>query len=354
MKIHGLAGETHFLDHLAPIWPALPESMRGPVHVYRGHAGVKPLEAIMEHGRRLGLNVTTDRLPSGAAALVASWGDHKRARQASAGRIAVMPHGIDQTFADDDHPSYAGGRNRQDASLFLTPNEHGASRWRAAYPQTRVEVAGLPLLDALPHRTPGPGPVVALTFHWPAGHVPEARGAFEEYKRSLPALAERYTLIGTAHPRMLGMISRFYERVLKAEVVEDFAEVCRRSDLLIADTNSAPYLFAGRRNRTNPTGYPVVLLNRPPTFGRMGIVTDPGYRKDQRHGLRFWDAAGVGVNCDWPDLLMACVEEALRDTPERQAARVAALKLVFPIRSGSAAKYARALTSWTQDAAEAA
>jgi hypothetical protein len=51
---------------------------------------------------------------------------------------------------------------------------------------------------------------------------------------------------------------------------------------------------------------------------------------------------------------MACVEEALRDTPERQAARVAALKLVFPIRSGSAAKYARALTSWTQDAAEAA
>ena len=91
--------------------------------------------------------------------------------------------------------------------------------------------------------------------------------------------------------------------------VAAFEDVCRQADLFIADNTSCLFEFAA-------TGRPVVVLN------------SKYYRRNVNHGLRYWDAADVGIQVDRPEDLVAAVAEALVDAPARQAARDAALDLV--------------------------
>ena len=83
--------------------------------------------------------------------VVASYGDLKRVRRLGYTKIARMEHGAGQGY-DIDHGSYAGGRDHDDVSLFLMPNQYSADRWQARYPKARVEVVGCPKLDTLPVR----------------------------------------------------------------------------------------------------------------------------------------------------------------------------------------------------------
>ena len=184
-------------------------------------------------------------------------------------------------------------------SLFLHPNETSAARDRAAYPDARVEVVGCPKLDTLPAREPGPGPVIAVAFHWD-GAMPELRWAWPRFRHAIVRLAARYTVIGHGHPRAMADLAPWYRRA-GIEVVPDFADVCRRADLLVFDNSSVGFEFAA-------TGRPVVLL-------------DPyHYRRGVHHGLRFWDAV-PGLVCQdragVPDTvsLTAVVERALEDPP---------------------------------------
>jgi len=114
------------------------------------------------------------------------------------------------------------------------------------------------------------------------------------------------------------------------EVVESFAEVCRRADVFIADNTSALYEFAA-------IGRPVVVLNA------------PFYRRNVHHGLRFWEAADVGIQVDRADALLPAVAHALGDPPERRAAREAALAIVYGYRSGAAQRAAQAISAWLAD-----
>ena len=121
------------------------------------------------------------------------------------------------------------------------------------------------------------------------------------------------------------------------EVMADFADVCRRSDLLVFDNSSVGFEFAS-------TGRPVVCL-------------EPyHYRRGVHHGLRFWDAI-PGLVCQdragVPDAvsLTAIVERALEDPPEAQEAREQAVKLVYAHRSGAAERAAKVLLDWAKGTA---
>ena len=195
--------------------------------------------------------------------------------------------------------SYPGGRGR-DADLFLHPNETSAARDRAAYPDARVEVVGCPKLDDLPAREPGPGPVIAVAFHWD-GAMPELRWAWPRFRGALVRLASP---VHRHRPRPSAGdgadLAPWYERA-GIEVVADFRDVCRRADLLVFDNTSVGFEFAA-------TGRPVVVL-------------EPyHYRRGVHHGLRFWDAI-PGLVCQdragVPDAvsLTAVVEQALVDRP---------------------------------------
>jgi len=327
--IDAYASEPHFVDHIAPVMLALPPGQRGDLLVHR---------SLRERAIARGLEPAS--VPSDATrpVLVASYGDVKRARAMGRRSIAYLEHGAGQSYAGDPrdqraaaHGSYAGGGDRGDNGLIMTPGEWPASRWRAAYPGARVEAVGCPKLDALPAREPGPGPVVCVSTHFEATLCDETRSAFPFFREAVESLARApwMTLIGHSHPRAVDGPPRMRRRIerMGAEYVEDFADVCRRADLYVCDNSSSLFEFAA-------TGRPVVVLNA------------PWYRRSVSHGGRFWDWATVGVQADRPEDLEGAVRLALEDRPEQRAERERVLSLVYAHRTGAAARAAAALADW--------
>jgi hypothetical protein len=280
---------------------------------------------------RAGVPPKAVRVPAGPQAFVCSIGDTKVARRLGYRRFAFMEHGAGQTYVMPGgirHPSYAGGADREDTELFLVPNEYSAAAWRSSYPAAAVDVVGCPKLDELPARVPGPGPVVAISFHWPAFVAPEAGTALGHYVPALAALAARFQVIGHAHPKgdWQARIEHYY-RSAGIELVRDFDEVCRRADVYVCDNSSTLFEFAA-------TGRPVVVLNA------------PQFRRDVHHGGRFWDWASVGTNVDQPGDLVAGVARALEEPDRFREERERVVDLVYAHRSGAAQRVATAIATW--------
>lgn len=330
MTIDAVASEPQFLDHLAPVWRPLPASARGRFLVAPGLTPDFDHDVIDVDALRV-----TPQDPgghTGRPALVASIGDIKIGRRLGYGPFVFLEHGAGQAYTSrlPTMASYPGGPDRADNAVFLCPNEYSAGRWRAAYPSARVEVIGCPKLDALPAREPGPGPVVAVSFHgeWPRG-VPYGGNALSDWINALPLLAERFTVIGHGHPGQGwgARLARVFERH-GIEFVRDFAEVCRRADVYVCDNSSTIFEFAS-------TGRPVVLLNA--RHWRRG---DPG------PGGRFWDWSSVGPNV-WPgDDLVAVVERAIEDPVIDAELREETLAAVYAYRHGAGERAAAVISDW--------
>lgn len=323
MKLDCLAGEPQFCDHLAAVWRALPDDDRGDFLVPATLRSRAARRGIV--GKPLSADPTRP-------VLVASYGDLKQARRLGRTRIAYIEHGIGQSyFGSPDgarRASYAGGKDHADVGLFLVPNEHSAQRWREAYPAATTAIVGCPKLADLPRGGSPEKPVIALSFHFDCMVVPETMPAFGHFRAAFPALAERYQVIGHAHPKgdWPRRMARAYTR-LGIEFVADFEDVCRRASVYVCDNSSTIYEFAA-------TDRSVVVLDA------------PTYRRDVHHGLRFWEAADVGVRVSRPEDLGAAVELALADPPHLQAAREAALRIVYRYRDDAPQRAVTALTDW--------
>lgn len=296
-----LCSRVHYGSHLAPVWQAFKPSLRGTWRT-------------LEPPRGSG---------AGRAVLVSSASDLGMATRAGYSAVAYLEHGYGQSYSGA--PGYPGGRGRGAVSLFLSPNDTAAAADRAAYPGARVAVVGDPALEQVPAREPGP-PAIAVSFHWECAVAPESRSALAHYRRALPALAERYHVLGHGHPRAAQALERVWRR-LGVEWVPLFSDVCRRADLYVCDTSSTLFEFAS-------TGRPVVVLNA------------PWYRRDVEHGLRYWQAASVGVQVDHPGQLLERVALALEDGPAQQLARRAALRCVYARATGAAQAAAHELEEW--------
>jgi len=344
--IDAFAYERQFLDHVAPVWRALPADVRGTLYtdpslaVHALSMGLSPEFRSVDEIRRSSPPPRAVPSGDGPAAFVVSIGDTKVARRLGYRRFAFMEHGAGQAYVGDRslatrrHQSYSGGMDREDVELFMVPNDYSARLWRSAYPAARVEVVGSPRLDDLPRRRRDnhDEPTVAVSFHWPAHVAPEAYTALGHYMRVLPELARAYHVIGHAHPKAdwPARMRRIYDRA-GIEFVADFADVCRRADVYACDNSSTIFEFAA-------TGRPVVVLNA------------PMYRRNVNHGLRFWDAASVGVNVDEPGDLVDAVSVALSDETPLPEDRERALDIVYAYRTGAAGRAAAALVDWSRTA----
>lgn len=333
--IDAIACEPQFIDHAAPVWRALPSDVRGRFLVAerfidRARALGVDAEAIDDRAIRASSRSPFANPGDGPTAFVVSIGDTKVGRRLGYRRFVFMEHGAGQSYTGDGslaHSSYAGGIDREDVSLFLVPNDRSAGQWRRAYPTASVAVVGCPKLDDLPAREPGPGPVVAISFHWPSFGSPEAGTALGSYISSLRGLRDRYTTIGHAHPKADWPVrmETVYQRA-GIEFVRDFDEVCRRADVYVCDNSSTIFEFAS-------TGRPVVVLNA------------PTYRRNVDHGLRFWEAADVGVQVDRASDLFAGIDRAIVDGPDQIANRDYALSIVYAWQTGAATRAANAIAA---------
>jgi hypothetical protein len=238
--------------------------------------------------------------------------------------IVLFEHGIGFSFGGK-HTSYAGGGGfRRLVTLFVEPNEYPARRNMQAHgPDVNQVIVGCAKMDAWHVKPPKPRsdpPVVAISFHWDCRICPETRSAWEHFRSALPELASEFRMIGHGHPRILEALAPEYER-LGIPVVWDFEEVMETADVYINDASSTLYEFASLDR-------PVVVLNA------------PWYRRDQNHGLRFWEHADVGVQCDDPDYLADAVREALADSGAQQVKRHKATDAAFKYHDGTSARRA--------------
>lgn len=303
------ASHRHLVDHLAPLWHAQTPEERGRFMVGRRH--------LVDYAAAAWSIPTEWDEPAtpGGLTVVASHADYTRC--AKDRPIAYVEHGAGQTYRDHDwHPAYSGGDSRDRVVLFLTLNDTTAEREAARYPNAEVIVVGSMRLDSLrpavedrPART-GP-PVIACTWHWNLGLVPETKPAWEHWRAKFTELAaEGWVILGHAHPRAYAEMIRHYER-RGIEPVEDFTDVLRRADVLCFDNTSAGYEAAA-------LGVPVVALNA------------PWYRRHVHHGLRFWNRV-PGPQVDHPERLAAAI--AASQTPRWAEVRRIVTDDVYPLRT---------------------
>lgn len=292
MSLDFFARRSHYLDHLAPIWKALPPTQRGIftvsadlldyAHDELGEGQIEPYNGTAPSGN--------DPI------LTACFGDMLRAARNPGRALISMEHGTGHAFGGAAYPN---GKGRRDlVSLFLMPNEYTARLSRSVR-QTRCEVIGTPKMDEwvsdiLPEPKHNP-PVIAIAFHWGSrkNKPPESGSAFEHYKDILPQLAKRYKILGHGHPLAAHVYKPEFERA-GIEWVGDFREVLRRADIYINDLSSTMYEFL-------ITGKPVIVLNA------------PWFRRAVHWGIRFWDYSDVGINVENPGELFGAIDRTFAE-----------------------------------------
>ncbi|MDD4986853.1 MAG: CDP-glycerol glycerophosphotransferase family protein [Dehalococcoidales bacterium] len=326
-KIDFYARQRHFIDHLVPIYQQLPEINRGQfvvtndeLLVYAASIGIQAVKVTSY------LDTSTPSKLQGPLVVASMAFPIKMLTPQR--KLVLLNHGAGQSFADNRHVSYAGGKGRGLACLFIEPGQHPAAKDAAAYPGSKIAIVGCPKLDSWhlkPREKRSNPPVVVISFHWECKVVPETRSTLPYYRRVIPQLGRwnktgEVEILGHGHPAIWTTLKPLWERY-GIEPVANFEEVMERSDVYVCDQMSTLYEFASLDR-------PVVVLNA------------PWYRRDIEHGLRFWDCADVGVNCDHPEDLIPFIKRALKDTREQRKKRHIAVKKVYEYTDGCAAERA--------------
>ncbi len=249
--------------------------------------------------------------------------------------IALLDHGVGERYLTVDHVAFAGGRDREKISLFLCPSERVARLNQERYPLARTVVVGSPRLDKwhdhVWYRNERAPKVIAVSWHWDSNITHETHSAWQYFEPILPRLAEQYTVLGHAHPRMIDTVKPRYAE-LGIETVADFDEIIERADLYAMDNSSTGFEWMAATDR------PLVWLN------------SPLYRRDNNYSdLRFWKWADAGVQCDNRAYLMEAVRVALTDPPEVAARRRECVEDVFAYRDGRCTERAvDAILEWAK------
>lgn len=329
------ASGPHTLAHLVPVYDALPAEMRGCFYLTRGWGWTdeeRERAASALFGDRPAMLVDfTDPHKTGAPLIGAAWGDVSNVRKTRP--IALMEHGVGQTYRRANPAFAGGGRGREDVDLFLCPNEHTAALNREAFPDTPSVVVGIPWLDAwAPGRrlrpVDGHTRTVAFSWHWDMQTMGDAgRSAFQHHAPGLAQAidvlrADGWDVIGTGHPKAwlrAPHLARWYD-AHGVEPVRDLADVLDRADVMCCDVSSAAWLSAS-------VGIAQVVLDAP--YYRAGY--------DQQLWPRF--ALPLGYHAADPRVIPEQVELAHRCWADR-AEFARSVREVVPLRDGRCAQRA--------------
>lgn len=319
--------ERHYVDHLAPLWRALPTSEQGSFWC-------TPRKGVHAYAEALGLPVRVcGNVPGANPVVVASFGDE---RDVAGRQIALVEHGAGQSYSD--HIFGAEQTDREAISLFICPNDTIALRARDTFPHARIEVVGCPKLDVhaelAARRFARPeiaSRTVAFSWRWEDRSAAESRSGWMHYRAGFAAAvvelhAAGCRVIGHGHPRALPTLRREYDRA-GIEVVDRLDDVIELADVLVCDNSSAIFEAAA-------CGVVPVFANA------------PWYRRNVCHGLRFWTYAHLGPNVANATEIPAAVEDALDNRASWLALINAEIGGVYAHRGDATERAVKALHEW--------
>ena len=309
MKIDFLARQAYFVDHLAPIWDALPASERGVFYALNESVKTRALR-LLSHPN-LAEYVEEGEQPgdSGHHPIVtAGYGDAIRAADFDPQRpVVLLEHGIGLTFGK---AAYADGLGqREKISLMPVQSRYVLQKVHPDLANKPHPVIGVPKMDRYLEMFNSPvemprDPVIGIAFHHGSkDDRPGVRGsAWEHYVEILPELAAHHRLLLHAHPaadqRLLDAYLRLADQYPNTVTITDeFEDIMRRASVYLNDSSSTTYEFC-------VTHKPVILLNA------------PWFDKKEKYGIRFWDYTNIGLQADEPDQLFPLIDRCLANPIE--------------------------------------
>lgn len=318
------------IDHMIPVWDALPNNMRGKFFI---KPSIKKRK--YTHVMFTPLDINTVKLfkKGKGPVLVANEAAMKRAHKYGRKTI-IMLHDSGNTigYPKPTMPGFLKRGPENGTILFLATGEHIANHWKERYPNIPCEIIGCPKLDKWTNykKPKSRTPVVAFSFtwnwqdqQWKGSKVETIKGAYEHYRKEIPKLKKQpWKIIANAHQKMIPRIRKDYEKM--GFNIVDFETVMRDADVYVCDYSSTIFEFAY-------TDRPVVVLNA------------PWNDKKINHGLRFWKCADVGVQVDSPKALIPAIEKALREDKKQQKLRRKRVDYIYPVQGNSAKTAAEAI-----------
>lgn len=244
MTVDFVGSEPHLVDHLRPVWDALPPEHRG--SFFLPGPFVEPLADTIPGGSVL----HPDK--RGGPVVGCQWGDIQALRHHR--RVGLMEHGAGATYPERN-PAFAGGTDRERIALFLAPNEHVRAANAEHYPHTPNVVVGTPWLDQWfdgTRQRPDPADkCLVLSWHWDMRRWHGGRSALDHHLPGLRQAADElrgdgWTVLGTAHPRAWNKppnAAAAYDRA-GIDTITDFADVLDRATVMACDVSSSAWLSA--------------------------------------------------------------------------------------------------------------
>jgi hypothetical protein len=245
-------------------------------------------------------------------------------------RVILMDHGVGQSYRMDDgqlldHPSWAGGKGRDNAILFVVPNEYAANANRETYPHIPNAIIGSPHVEYLRTLPYEPKYRVCFSRHWGPAIVPEMKSAWWHYEEAITEYARAHPgkVALHCHPRQEHE-GRRCAQIMGVPYIGRFEDVVRHCEVYVADNTSTIFEFAAMDR-------PVVLLTAP-------------WFKNSNHGGRFgrWRLVGHETFC--PDDLRETIEEwAVGANDGYRDTRMEIVGEAFPTIEGAAKLAAEAI-----------
>ena len=322
-RIDFYATHIQYLDHILPVWEKLPERNKGNFYVsYKLHKYLEKKDIEIENQNPI-INLNSE---NNAERLMycASHINLQNARERYGRKVIYTEHGVGQSYSGIKHKSYIGGERARVVAIFV-PGEKQAAQQEYYYPTIPVYPIGVPKLDKYhaAKKKPKNENTVCVSFHWDCQLLPETRSAFIYYKSALAQLAKmdkEYNLVGHGHPNQKSRFEKFYQSI-GIPFIDNFFDVIDEASLYVCDSSSTIYEWISLERN-------VVLLNA------------PFYRRDVEHGMRFWEHADMGINCNKKKELNDSIIEALNRPNDFDERRKEIVSDVFATTDGNASQLA--------------
>lgn len=283
---------VHYVNHLLPIWKAVPEEIRGRFVTRRNTGAERRATELGILPTRFQQNIFNKR----SRVAVASYEDY---RVCAPAQVIYLNHGVGQTYRGDARgaklASYTGGPGRERVILFLCPSQRVVELNREAYPDVPSVAIGVPYLDPFFGRARPPTGVVAISFHANISAQPETRWTFPYFQKAVIALARssEFDILGHGHPRIAAQMKAFWGK-LGVRYEPDWWKVLEQASVYCIDNSSSGPEAAA-------CGIPLVWMS------------SPHYRRDVHHGQRFWDWTREQVHVEKPEDLAEGIRLAMMD-----------------------------------------